>query len=126
MPRIASPRFSVNIENGCNGLETALLLAAAVLAFPASWVERAAGFVAGFAVIQQREKRRVDALNERLAVSGKAVEKALDAERQRIASDFHDGPLQSFISLQMRLEMFDAPAEYAWDRMMAVFPAAFR
>ena len=26
-------------------------------------------------------------------------------ERQRIASDFHDGPLQSFISLQMRLEI---------------------
>src|ERR1039458_8608806 len=28
-----------------------------------------------------------------------------ERERQRIASDFHDGPLQSFISLQMRLEI---------------------
>jgi signal transduction histidine kinase len=29
----------------------------------------------------------------------------VEDERQRIASDFHDGPLQSFISLQMRLEI---------------------
>jgi signal transduction histidine kinase len=29
---------------------------------------------------------------------------AKEQERQRIANDFHDGPLQSFISLQMRLE----------------------
>jgi signal transduction histidine kinase len=59
----------------------------------------------GFAVNQQREKRKMEALAERVAVSEKAVSKALEAERQRIASDFHDGPLQSFISLQMRLEI---------------------
>jgi len=35
----------------------------------------------------------------------KTAEKARENERQRIASDFHDGPLQSFISLQMRLEI---------------------
>lgn len=28
-----------------------------------------------------------------------------EAERQRIAADFHDGPLQSFVSFQMRLEL---------------------
>jgi signal transduction histidine kinase len=28
-----------------------------------------------------------------------------DAERQRIAGDFHDGPLQSFIAMQVRLEI---------------------
>lgn len=33
------------------------------------------------------------------------VEKAREAERERIAADFHDGPMQSFISLQMRLEI---------------------
>jgi signal transduction histidine kinase len=33
------------------------------------------------------------------------AEKAREAERQRIAADFHDGPLQSFISFQMRLEI---------------------
>jgi len=32
-------------------------------------------------------------------------EKARQAERERIAADFHDGPQQSFISLQMRLEV---------------------
>jgi signal transduction histidine kinase len=30
---------------------------------------------------------------------------AREAERQRMAHDFHDGPLQSFISFQMRLEV---------------------
>jgi len=49
---IGSKAFSVNIENGCNGLETALLLAAAVLAFPASWRQRGAGFVGGFLAIE--------------------------------------------------------------------------
>jgi signal transduction histidine kinase len=34
-----------------------------------------------------------------------AKDRSLAEERQRIASDFHDGPLQSFISLQMRLEI---------------------
>jgi signal transduction histidine kinase len=33
------------------------------------------------------------------------AQRAAEAERQRIASDFHDGPLQNFISLQMRLEV---------------------
>src|ERR1700756_596916 len=32
-------------------------------------------------------------------------EKARESERQRSAADFHDGPLQSFISFQMRLEI---------------------
>jgi exosortase H (IPTLxxWG-CTERM-specific) len=49
---ISSSAFTVNIENGCNGLETALLLAAAVLAFPASWRQRVAGFFLGFAAIE--------------------------------------------------------------------------
>jgi signal transduction histidine kinase len=33
------------------------------------------------------------------------AERAREAERQRIAADFHDGPLQSFISFHMRLEI---------------------
>jgi two-component system sensor histidine kinase DegS len=33
------------------------------------------------------------------------AEGARESERQRIAADFHDGPLQSFISFQMRLEI---------------------
>ena len=33
------------------------------------------------------------------------AEHAREAERQRIAADFHDGPLQSFVAIQMRLEV---------------------
>ena len=49
---IRSARFVVNIENGCNGVETALLFGAAVLAFPASWPRRLLGLLAGFVAIQ--------------------------------------------------------------------------
>jgi exosortase H (IPTLxxWG-CTERM-specific) len=59
---ISAATFSVNIENGCNGLETALLLAAAVLAFPASWSQRAAGFFGGFAAIEILNLVRVASL----------------------------------------------------------------
>ncbi len=49
---ITSPRFSVNIRNGCNGLETIFIFAAAVLAFPAPWKARLLGLAAGFVAIQ--------------------------------------------------------------------------
>jgi exosortase H (IPTLxxWG-CTERM-specific) len=49
---IRSSLFSVQIENGCNGVETALLFGSAVLAFPAPWRRRIAGLVLGFAAIQ--------------------------------------------------------------------------
>jgi signal transduction histidine kinase len=65
----------------------------------------AGALACGFAVSRQKQKRRTESLNEKLAEAQKAAQKAGEAERQRIASDFHDGPLQSFISLQMRLEI---------------------
>lgn len=49
---ITSPRFSVNIRNGCNGLETIFIFAAAVLAFPAPWKARLVGLAGGFVAIQ--------------------------------------------------------------------------
>jgi exosortase H (IPTLxxWG-CTERM-specific) len=49
---IRSPGFSVNIENGCNGIETALLFGSAVLAFPAPWGRRLLGLLIGFLAIQ--------------------------------------------------------------------------
>ena len=49
---VSSARFGVNIENGCNGVETALMLAAAILAFPAPVRYRIGGFIAGFAAIE--------------------------------------------------------------------------
>jgi signal transduction histidine kinase len=48
------------------------------------------------------EQRR---LEEELEAAHGAARKATDLERVRIGNDFHDGPLQSFISLQMRLEI---------------------
>jgi signal transduction histidine kinase len=59
----------------------------------------------GFAVTKRRQAVTVERLSEKLAEAQVAAEKAREEERQRIASDFHDGPLQSFISLQMRLEI---------------------
>lgn len=49
---IRSGRFAVEIENGCNGVETALLFGAAVLAFPAPWRRRLFGLLLGFLAIQ--------------------------------------------------------------------------
>ena len=49
---ISGGGFAVNIENGCNGIETALLFVSAVLAFPAPWRARALGAVAGLVAIQ--------------------------------------------------------------------------
>jgi signal transduction histidine kinase len=59
----------------------------------------------GFAVSQQRQRRALDTVTDRIAGYEKAAHKAREEERVRIAADFHDGPLQNFISLQMRLEI---------------------
>ena len=49
---ISSPCFSVNIQNGCNGLETVLFLLAAVLASPASPAQKTLAGVFGILLIQ--------------------------------------------------------------------------
>jgi signal transduction histidine kinase len=59
----------------------------------------------GFAVSQQRQKRLLETVRDRIGAAEKGAEKAREEERVRIAADFHDGPLQNFISLQMRLEI---------------------
>jgi signal transduction histidine kinase len=59
----------------------------------------------GFAVSRDRLLKQVRALEAKVEETRQAVDKARDSERVRIASDFHDGPLQSFISMQMRLEI---------------------
>lgn len=59
---IRSPRFAVNIENGCNGVETMLIFLSAVLAFPASWRSRLAGLAIGLVAIQGINLVRVVAL----------------------------------------------------------------
>ena len=58
-----------------------------------------------FAVSKKRSEEQIRELTREAAEAREASRKATEAERQRIASDFHDGALQSFISLQMRLEI---------------------
>ncbi len=58
-----------------------------------------------FAVYKKRLESRMENLEREAAETQEEARRAREAERQRIASDFHDGPLQSFISLQMRLEI---------------------
>ena len=60
--QIHSERFAVDIQNGCNGLETVLIFASAVLAFPAPWRARAIGLVLGLIAIQAVNLVRVIAL----------------------------------------------------------------
>src|ERR1019366_4044874 len=57
------------------------------------------------AVNKRRQGREIERLREKFQAAEKVAEKARELERVRIASDFHDGPLQSFISLPMRLEI---------------------
>lgn len=67
-------------------------------------------------------------LLERLASSSRQAvlyrgeaQRAREAERERIAADFHDGPLQSFISFQMRVEiarrMFERSVEAGMEEL---------
>lgn len=44
-------------------------------------------------------------LVERLREESDRTRQARDADRHKLAGDFHDGPLQAFISVQMRLEV---------------------
>ena len=49
---ISGPKFGVNINNGCNGVEAMLILLASIVAFPASMKARAAGLFLGAVVVQ--------------------------------------------------------------------------
>ena len=59
---IQSPKFAVNIRNGCNGVETLVIFCSAVLAFPASWASKLSGLVLGIVAIQIVNFLRVVAL----------------------------------------------------------------
>jgi exosortase H (IPTLxxWG-CTERM-specific) len=59
---ILSERFSVNIMNGCNGVETMAIFFSAVLAFPAAWRSRLLGLALGLVAIQVINLLRVVAL----------------------------------------------------------------
>jgi signal transduction histidine kinase len=63
-------------------------------------------FAAAFSFQKRWLEKRLERFTEENSQLQQAVETAREAEGQRIAADFHDGPLQSFISIQMRLEIF--------------------
>ncbi len=44
--------FAVSIESGCNGIEAALVLIAAILAYPAPWKHKLIGLIVGLLAIQ--------------------------------------------------------------------------
>src|SRR5437868_14581205 len=43
--------FAVSIEAGCNGIEAAIVLLSAMMAFPAPWKHRALGMLAGLLAV---------------------------------------------------------------------------
>ena len=59
---ISAPCFAVDIQNGCNGLETMLFLVAAVLAFPAAPRQRIVATILGIILIQAVNLIRVTTL----------------------------------------------------------------
>jgi signal transduction histidine kinase len=63
-------------------------------------------FASAFSAQKYWLEKRIAALTEETARLQVEVATASETEAQRIAADFHDGPLQSFISVQMRLEIF--------------------
>jgi exosortase H (IPTLxxWG-CTERM-specific) len=54
--------FAVSIEAGCNGIEAAIVLVAVMLAFPAPWLHRLYGIVAGLAAVQALNLVRIVSL----------------------------------------------------------------
>ena len=60
--RSSATGFGVSIEAGCNGVEAALILIAAMLAYPAPWRHRVIGMLAGLAAVQALNIVRVISL----------------------------------------------------------------
>ena len=59
---INSPHFALDVRNGCNGVEAMMVLAAAMLAFPATLRSRLAGLLVGSVAIQILNLVRVSSL----------------------------------------------------------------
>jgi signal transduction histidine kinase len=72
------------------------------------WTTAAVSMVASSLTIFKRylQGRMSNTLRANVIIRSQA-QGAREAERQRIAADFHDGPLQSFISFQMRLAIIN-------------------
>lgn len=55
-------QFALQIANGCSGIEATILLAAGMVAFPATWRERALGWAAGTTAIMALNVVRIISL----------------------------------------------------------------
>jgi signal transduction histidine kinase len=93
-----------------------VIIAAGCIAFvgmarPPGWWELAAiwTFTGSLALIgvwfRRRLEDRLYSISRQAVLFRSEALQARDDERQRIAADFHDGPLQIFMSLQMRLQV---------------------
>lgn len=82
-----------------------LVLAGATSASVPASVAALGGVAVSLAVYRSFLDRRMSATLRQNVIIRSQAQNAREAERQRIAADFHDGPLQSFISFQMRLEI---------------------
>ncbi|HJU29359.1 MAG TPA: histidine kinase, partial [Candidatus Binataceae bacterium] len=73
---------------------------------PPLWIALTVSSVAICVALHKRylQRRLSPTLRHNVLIRSQA-QGAREAERERIAADFHDGPLQSFISFQMRLEI---------------------
>jgi len=78
---------------------------------PESWKETLAFLLgatslAALACWQKRQwKDRIFSASRQAVMFRSEAEQAREQERERMADDFHDGPLQAFMSVQMRLEV---------------------
>ena len=69
------------------------------------WPCATGGIAIGFSYHRRYLDRRLSNTLRHNVIIRSQAQGAREAERERIAADFHDGPLQSFISFQMRLEI---------------------
>jgi signal transduction histidine kinase len=83
----------------------ALLVPAAGSAKLAGAVLAIGGLALALAFYKRYLEERMSATLRHNVIIRYQAEQARETERQRIAADFHDGPMQSFISFQMRLEI---------------------
>jgi signal transduction histidine kinase len=103
---------AVLLHDVANVTATAVVAAVIAVVFaphgemPSAWVAAAVGTLAISVAFHKRylDRRLSNTLRHNVIIRSQA-QGAREAERQRIAADFHDGPLQSFISFQMRLEI---------------------
>jgi exosortase H (IPTLxxWG-CTERM-specific) len=66
--------YAVSIKSGCNGVEAAMILAAAMLAYPAPWLKKLSGMVIGVLAIQILNIVRIISLYYLGAWSQKALD----------------------------------------------------